>query len=663
MPRSVLAAVLFTSAIIATPSFAESGVDANIHPGDDFFAYANGAWLKGAEIPAGSERWNARNEISDLSRRQADLLIAGAADAPAGTLARKVADFHAAYLNEAAIEAAGLDPLRPFFERIDAVRDKAALTRLLGSELRADVDPLNWGVYNSAGLLGLAVESGNQGEGKYVAFLLQGGLGLGDREKYLDPSSDMQLLRTRYLERIARVLELLGLDRAPARAQAVMQLETAIARTHATSEASSDERNAGNLWTRADFARRAPDLDWQAFFSVTGLSPQQDLVVWQPGAIEGVAKLVATYPLESWQDYLRFHFVERHADCLPRAFATAASVALPPPRVQRAMEVTRQALSGVLGRLYAGQYFPARQKTRVQTIVNNVIAAFRKRIDAASWLSAASRTQAQGKLAALYFGVAYPETWPDYSTLLIDPRDASGNQRRLDDWNYAYALGRAGRPDPHTDWWITPHSASAVLLFQQNAYNFSAALLQPPKFDPDASDAMNYGAIGAIAGHEVSHFVDTLGADYEANGRKARWWTAADLTQYETAVEPLVRQFSLYRPFPDLAVDGKLTLVENVADLAGLCAAFDAYRQTLGSRIDDKAFVRQQDRQFFIGFARAWRAKYRDEALRKLLTTDGHAPESYRVATVRNLDAWYEAFDVRPGHQLYLDPKARVRIW
>jgi putative endopeptidase len=643
--------------------FADSGVDTNIHPGDNFFAYANGAWLKSTEIPAGSERWNARNEISDLSRRQAELLIASAAGAPAGTDARKVEDFHTAYLDEAAIETAGTNPFRPIFERINAVRDKATLTRLLGSELRADVDPLNWGVYNSASLLGLSMESGTHGEDNYVAFLLQGGLGLPDRQDYLDSSPDMQQVRARYQQRIARVLELVGFDRATERADAVMKLETAIASSHATREASSDERNADNLWTRADFARRAPGMDWQAFFAAARLSRQQDFVVWQPSAVEGAAKLVDAYPIETWKDYLRFHSVERTPDLLPRAFATSVSLGPQPPRAQRAMEATQQAMSGILGRMYAEKHFPVNRKARVQTIVNNVIAAFGERIERVSWLSEASRKQALGKLATLYFGVAYPEKWPNYTSLVIDPRDAFGNQRRIEDWNYRYALDRVGQRADHTDWWIAPQNASAVLLFQQNSYNFSGALLQPPKFDPDASDAMNYGAIGAIVGHEVSHFVDTLGADYEANGRKVRWWTAADLAQYETAVVPLVQQFSLYRPFPDLAVNGQLTLVENLADLGGLTAAFDAYRRTLGSKANDKDYVRQQDRQFFIGFARAWRAKYRDDALRKLVTTDGHAPETYRVATVRNLDAWYDAFDVRPGHQLYLEPKARVHIW
>jgi predicted metalloendopeptidase len=320
-------------------------------------------------------------------------------------------------------------------------------------------------------------------------------------------------------------------------------------------------------------------------------------------------------------------------------------------------------MSGPLGRLYADQYFRASDKARVQLIVRNVVAEFRKRVEAVKWLTPASKTQALAKLDTLYFGVAYPEKWPDYSTLAVNPADAFGNQHRIAQWNYQNALARVGQRADRTDWWMAPQTPGGVLLFQQNAYNFAAALLQPPKFDPAASDAANYGAIGAILGHEVSHTVDTIGADYDASGRKMRWWTETDLAQYQAVTEPLVQQFSGYRPFPDLAIDGKRTLVENVADLAGLVSAFDAYRHSLGPRADDKEFVHQQDREFFIGFARAWRGKYRDEGLRTQVISNDHAPESWRVATVRNLDAWYEAFDVQPGDRLYLEPKARVHIW
>jgi putative endopeptidase len=642
-----------------------TGLVTSAEPGDDFFAYANATWLETTGIPAGSGRWTARDEIVSVTRQQVAQLIRDAAAAPAGSDARKVADFHSAYLNESAIESRGLRSLTPLLARISAVHDKAALTRVLGGELRADVDPLNWGIYDSDHLMGLAVQAGLQGEKTYVVFLLQGGLGLAEREHYFDPAPDRRALRARYQAHIARMLQLAGFDRPVTRAEAVMALETAIARSHATREDSGNERNTENLWSLADFARRAPGMDWTAFFAAAGLSGQQNFVVWQPGAIEGAAELVASQPLAAWQDYLRFHTIHRYAEALPRAF-TEQSFLLdraPPSREQRAIEITQQAMSGALGRLYSARYFPPDRKAHVQAIAGDVIAAFRRRVEAVSWLSPASKTRALAKLDTLYFGVGYPEKWPDYSTLAVSPVDALNNLRRVAEWNYQNARARIGRPIDHTDWWISPQSGGAVLLFQQNAYNFSAALLQPPKYDPSASQAAAYGSIGAIFGHEVSHFADTIGADYDAQGRKLRWWSAEDLANYQAAVEPLVQQYASYQPFPDLAVDGRKTLVENLADLAGLNAAFDAHRRALGTKVNDPAFVRQQDREFFIGFARSWRSKYRDDALRAYVTSDAHAPDKYRIATVRNLDAWYEAFDVQPGHRLYLEPKARVRIW
>jgi putative endopeptidase len=662
------AATLWTSVACA-----QANVDTGIHPGDDFYAYANGSWLRSTEIPAGKERWGARNEIDERTRQQVAALLDEAIAAPAGSPARKVADFHAAYLNEGAIEARSLSPIKPLLDRIDRIRDKPALIRALGSGLAADVDPLNWGVFNSSHLFGLSVEPGIRGEKTYVAFLLQGGLGLPDREYYVSDSPRMQALRARYQEYIARMLALAGHQGASQRAAAVMALETAIARTHATREASADEdRNAANLWTRADFARAAPAMDWTAFFAAAGLSKQQAFVVWQPSAVTGAAVLVASQPLEAWMDYLRFHVIDRYADVLPRTFAEPAfalhgaqvsGLAQPAPRAQRAMDATQQAMGEALGRMYVERHFPPETKAYVRAIAEDVISAFGRRIDTVTWMSPASKALARAKLKALYFGLGYPEKWQDYSDLAIDPLDAVGNLRRVAGRNYSRALGRLGQPVDKTEWWMTPQTVGAVLVFQQNAYNFPAALLQAPKFDPAASDAANYGAIGAIVGHEVCHFVDSLGADYDAQGRKARWWTEQDAKQYQAAYEPLVQQFSGYRPFPDMAIDGKLTLTENIADLCGLAAAFDAYRLRLGDRDDDTASVRESDRQFFIGYARSWRSKIGEDALRKQVATNDHAPEGYRIATVRNIDAWYAAFDVRPGHRLYLEPAARVRVW
>jgi putative endopeptidase len=654
------------------PAAQESGVDTSIQPGDDFFAYANGDWLKSTDIPAGKQRWGALGEIAELTRQRVAQLIADASTAPAGSSERKVADFYAAYLNGAAIEAKGITPLKPLWNRIDRVRDKAALTRLLGRGLRADVDPLNAGVYNSSHVLGLAVQASTHGERTNSVFVLQGGLGLPDREHYVSIDPRMQALRTEYQAYIGRMLALAGFGDAQQRAQAVMALETAIAQSHATIEASADDHNADNLWTRADFARRAPGMDWSAFFAAAGLARQPEFVAWQPGAVKGVAEVLASQPLQAWKDYLRFHAIHDHADVLPRAFAEQAAAlrsaatagpSQPSTRTQRALDATQSAMSDGLGKMYVARHFPAEHKARVQAIVANVITAFGQRVETVTWMSPASKTLALDKLKTLYSGIGYPDQWRDDSDLVVDAADAVGNLQRVAQRNHRQALARLGQSIDKAPWYIAAQWPGAVLTFHQNAYNFAAALLQPPKFDPAASDAANYGAIGAIIGHEVSHFVDTLGADYEADGRMRRWWTAEDLSRYEAATEALGNQFSGYQVFADLSVNGKLTLTENLADLGGLAAAFDAYRRTLGGKAADTLYVRQQDRQFFIAFARAWRGKSSEQATRTQIATDSHAPERYRIATVRNIDAWYEAFDVQPGQRLYLEPSARLRIW
>jgi len=658
------------AADVPKPSPQDRGVDAGIRPGDDFFAYANGSWLKATTIPAGRERWGARDEINAVTRQQVMQLLDDARGAPAGSRARAVADFRAAWLDERAIETRGLAPLRPLLDSINRLQDRRSLVRMLGQSMRADVDPLNWGIYQSAHLLGLSVEMSIHGERHYVAFLLQGGLGLGDRERYLSVEPGMQALRARYQPYIGHMLKLAGLDHADRRAAAVMALETAIAQRQASRDASARDHNADSVWTRADFARRAPGMDWAMFFAAAGLGGVDTFVAWQPRALVGVAELVAARPLQAWQDYLRFHLLDEYADLLPRTFAEAALAMHSsagggqpvPARAQRAVDATQLAMGDDLGRMYAERYFPADQKARVQAIVANVAAAFTRRVETANWMSPATRARALAKLKALYVGIGYPERWQALPGVAVDPGDAIGNLRRATERNYRRALSRLGQPVDLTEWWIAPQTAGAVLIFQQNAYVFSAALLQAPKFDPAASDAANYGAIGAIIGHDISHFIDELGAEYDVDGAMRHWWSADDRSRFEGLAKPLVNQFSGYHPFPDAAVDGKLTETENVADLAGLAAAFDAYRLALGGRLTDTEYVRSHDREFFLGFAKSWRAAIGETAMRQQLASD-HAPEMYRVATVRNFDAWYDAFGVVPGDRLYLPPDARVRIW
>ena len=331
-------------------------------------------------------------------------------------------------------------------------------------------------------------------------------------------------------------------------------------------------------------------------------------------------------------------------------------------RPQRADDATEAALGDVIGQLYAERYFSPEEKARVRHVVDDVTAAFIARVERATWMSAPTKARALAKLKTLYVGIGYPEKWPDYSDLVVNPTAAVGNLRNVADRDRRHALARLGCAVDMKAWLISPHTVGAVLVFQQNAYDFSAALLQPPKFDPASSDAASYGAIGAIIGHDVSHFVDVLGAEYDVDGAMRHWWTADDALRFKALAEPLARQFSGYRPFPDITIDGMLTQTENIADLAGLASAFDAYRATLGARASDRSYVRRHDREFFIAFAQSWRVRTTEAALRAQLSSD-HAPERYRVSTVRNLDAWYDAFDVQPGQALYLEPAARVHIW
>jgi putative endopeptidase len=646
------------------PSSLESTVDISIKPGDDFFAYANGAWLKAAVIPAGKDRWAVRDEINERTRRQLAAILDEARTSRSGSLARKVADFRSAFLDQSAIEERGVAPLAPMLARIDHVGDTLALARLLGSTMHADVDPLNIGIYSSSSVLGLSVEHSIHGEKTYGAFLVQGGLALGDRDQYLSGESHAVEQRSRYQKYIARLLTLAGLDRVDQRAESVLALEKAIAETHATSQASAVDRNADNQWSRADFAREAPGMDWGAFLEAAGLGKQQVIVAWQPTAVKGVAALVASRPIESWKDYLRFHAIDDHANVLPRAFAEAAAGMHGDQRTrdEHALTITQSAMADAIGELYSARYFPPAQKARVGVIIANVAAAFRERVAHVAWLSPESRRIALAKLDSLYVGIGYPEEWQDWSDLHIEPNDAFGNSQRIADRTCRQALARLGKPYDPREWVLTPQTVGAVLIFQQNAYEFAAALLQPPKYDRTASDAAAYGAIGAIIGHDMSHFVDVLGADYEPDGRMRRWWTAEDAAKFEIAAEPIVRQFSEYQPFPGLNVNGRLTRTENVADLAGLTAAFQAYRKSLGAKAADRDYVRREDREFFIAFAQAFATTMNEAALRAQLAND-HAPEVYRMDTVRNLDAWYEAFDVVPGQRLYVEPGARVRIW
>jgi len=638
-------------------------------PGDDFFAYTNGDWLAKTEIPADRGSWSAMGALAEETNTRIAKMIEelGAAKSTAGE-ARKVADYYAAYMDEAAIEKRGLAPIKPMLAEIAAIKDKAALVRALGASVRADVDPLNSTDFFTENLFGVWVAQGLSDSARNMPYLLQGGLGMPDRAYYLENNTRMAELRTQYQQHIAAMLKLAGFDKTDERAARVFELELALAQTHATREDSSDIQKSNHVWTLKDFTARAPGIDWSAFFKAARLSGQERFQVYHPSAVTGAARLLANADIAAWRDYLAFHKLNQYASLLPKAFADQrfafngkALTGTPQQslRWKRALAATNEAMDEAVGKIYVGRYFPAADKARVQKMVANIIEAFSQRIDKLEWMAPATRAQAQAKVKSLYVGVGYPDQWKSYAGLGVKRDDAFGNALRAEEFHYRQELAKLGKQPQRTDWAMPPQLVNAVNLPLQNALNFPAAILQPPFFDPKAPDAVNYGAIGAIIGHEISHSFDDQGAQFDAQGRLRDWWTKEDLAHFKAASAKLVAQYNAYKPFPDLTVNGQLTLSENLADLAGLQAAFDAYRTSAAG----KAAGADGERQFFTGFAQGWRTKMREASLRRAVLTDGHAPAQYRTYIVRNLDGWYQAFDVKPGQELYLAPQDRVRIW
>jgi endothelin-converting enzyme/putative endopeptidase len=478
-------------------------------------------------------------------------------------------------------------------------------------------------------------------------------------------------LRKQYQAHIAATFKLAGFEDPEARAARVFALETKMAAVHATRVESEDVHSVVS-WKRDELAAKAPGLDWAALLDAAGLQDSPVFMIWHPKAVPGLSALAATEPLDAWKDWLRFHAVERAANLLPKPFVDErfnfygrALSGIPElrPRWQRGVDYTNQALGEAVGRLYVKRYFPPQTKAKVQAMVSDLVKAFGKRIDALTWMSPETKAKAKQKLETLKVGVGYPDRWQDYAGLEIVRGDALGNAQRADLFEYRRQLAKLHQPVDRDEWWMTPQTVNAVNLPLQNALNFPAAILQAPYFDANADAAHNYGSMGAIIGHEISHSFDDQGSQFDAAGRLANWWTKQDFDHFKAASEALAAQFDAYRPFPDLAVNGHQTLSENIADVAGLLAAYDAYRLSLDGKPDVAKDNFSGDQRFFISFAQSWRSRIRDAALRTEIATDGHAPEQYRADTVRNLDAWYDAFPVQPSQKLYLAAKDRVRVW
>jgi putative endopeptidase len=651
-----------------------TSMDKSAVPGDDFFGFANGAWVRNTAIPEDRSSIGAFLIADQERERQTRELLKGILESKpaAGSNEALIANYYNAYLNTDAIDRAGMAPAKADLDAIGRIADKTQLSAAIGGTLRADTDPLNATNFRTDNLFGVFVTQGLATPGETLPYLMQGGIGLPEREYYLSGDAKMAGLRGQYRDYIATVMKAAGAADPAGAAGRILDLETKIARAHATREESEDFAKGAQVWSRADLEKRAPGIDWAALLGAAQLGNAQRFEAYHSGAIPKLSALVASEPLQNWKEWLAFHTLNQQSNVLPKpirdasfAFNGTALSGTPQqrPRDQLALNSVSNALQDAVGKAYVDKYFPASAKAEVQQMVENIKAAFARRVQAIEWMAPSTKQEALKKVQSIVVGVGYPDQWRDYSSLQISANNAYANQKNAGLAEYRHQIAKIGKPMDRAEWWMPPQLVNAVNLPVQNALNFPAAILQKPFFDPKADAAFNYGAVGSVIGHEISHSFDNNGALFDSTGRLRNWWTPSDFARFQKAGTALAAQYDTYEALPGLHVNGKATLGENIADVAGLAAAYDAYRASLGGKEAPVLEGYNGDQRFFIAYAQAWATKMREPILRQRVLTDGHAPGQFRALTVRNLDPWYAAFGVKPGQKLYLAPEKRVKIW
>lgn len=637
--------------------FDHAGMDVDALPGGDFSRYANGAWADRTTIPPDKASFGMINVLEDLSRLRTKSILEAAGRDPSS----KIGAAYSSYMDGAALEKSGLRPIESWLQEIEGLHARSDFPALVAKANRNGI----------AGAFRLNVGQDDRHPGKYILKLSQGGLGLPDRDYYLDQSSKMATIREAYIAYLSEMLNLVGAGDAGIRAAALMAFETDVARLHWSRAESRDAKKTYNRTSFAGLMAQAPGFDFASYFATNRINPA-DVIIAQPSAIAGEAALIAKAPLRVLKDALIVRSLHAYSDFLPDyvgdadfAFHGTTLNGTPqrPERWERGVDFLKAALGEEVGRAYVARYFPPETKAAVDELVRNVLAAMGRRIDQLSWMSAAAKVRARRKLAAFKAKIGYPQRWRDYSGLEIRADDLYGNALRASQFAFDYNIGKLGKPVYRWEWGMTPIEVNAYANFGKLEIVFPAAILQPPFFDPHADPAINYGAIGAVIGHEISHHFDDQGSKYDETGKLDQWWSDADVAAFKALTDRLVEQFDGYEPFPGVHVNGTLTLGENIGDLAGLAVALDAYHASLGGKAAPAIEGTTGDQRFFLGWAQVWRIKYREAALRQRLVTDSHSPADYRVSTVRNFDEWYAAFQPKEGDGLYLPPEDRVKIW
>jgi endothelin-converting enzyme/putative endopeptidase len=654
-------------ALGAAPRYAPWGLelqdmDRSVKPGDGFFQYAEGTWLKNHPIPADKTAAGYNYDLPDEIELQVRKMVENAAAHPTSPTAQKIGDAYAAWMDQSGIDARGLAPLRPYLAKIDAVSNRRQLVRLMAQPSYAA--PIS---------VGIGTDQDNTN--RYEVRISQAQLGLPTRDYYLLKGDKYESIRTAYRQYVVETGKLAGLSDPAGRADRILALETRISQDQWAPERRRDPVATHNVMTIAQLQKLVPQVDWRDALRAAGLGAAKKVDVAEKSAVAAAGRRLADVPLSTWKEYLAFRFISDHSDVLPRAFddahfnfygKTLSGVPEQRARWKRGIQMLDDSLGEAVGQLYVAEHWPAETAREAQELVDDMRAAYAEKISNASWMDEATRKAALAKLAAFDPRIGHPVKWIDYSKLHIRRDDALANEVASENFQWQYQLDHFPKPVDRTLWEMTPQTVNAYYDPTLNQITVPAAILQPPFFDANADAAVNYAETGATTlGHEMGHGFDDEGRQFDPQGRLRDWWTPATAAKYKVKADRLAKQFDQYEPLPGVHIKGKLTLGENLADLGGLETAYAAYRRYVARHGEPPVLDGfTGDQRFFIAYAQAWQGKRREGSLRQQLLSNPHSPEQYRVdGIVRNFDPWYKAFNVQPGDKLYLPPEERVHVW
>ncbi|VVT02719.1 Peptidase M13 [Sphingomonas sp. EC-HK361] len=640
-----------------------TAMDKNVAPGDDFYNYVNGAWMARTEIPADKASWGGFGILRDLSDTRTRAVIEDAAKgSPApDSIQGKIGITYASFMDQAAIEKAGAAPLKPYLDKIAAIKTPTELAAAFGEATKHGMDVP----------IGAGIQQDLKDNTVYAVYMGQGGLGLPDRDYYLVDNPKFADVRTKYVAHIAKMLQLAGQPDPQGAAQRIYDLEKQIAQVHwARAELRQVEKGYNPMMV-ADLGTKMPGFDWKTMLAAQGLGTQTRVIVGQPSALTGTAKIVQATPMSTWKEYLAYHTISDKASLLSSPFVnenfafygtTLSGTPQLKERWKRGVDLVNGSMGEAVGQIYVQRYFPPEAKAKADELVRNLIKAMDLRLQKLTWMAPETKVKARAKLAAFTPKIGYPDKWRDYTSLQVRSGDVLGNAERVAEFEYNRQLNKMGKPVDRSEWFMTPQTVNAYANPLMNEVVFPAAILQPPFFDPNADPAVNYGGIGAVIGHELSHHFDDQGRKFDPKGNFADWWTPQDVERFNALTDKVVAQYGAYQPVAGMNVNGKLTLGENMADLAGINVAYDAYKMSLNGKKAPVIDGYTGDQRFFMGFGQVWQTKSREDAIRQQLTTDPHTPGQWRAYVVRNLDPWYTAFNVKSG-KYYLAPDQRIHIW